>query len=228
MSFETEIGAVIPKQDLNGDDITLVARDDIFRLLWGVIAPIQERFVAVEHDPAYPRDLWLSQHEEVQAGRATLTADLNTDEGRAAFLQCWWPKDADGVCICWTAQRGKDTELPYPSFSQIRSATILLRLAPDQVFGTMRFGVFPVTTTGLRACYDVGIRRGLWHPTDGLDVWLATQGAKSRLVPLPAKDPLRTWTYSPGHTEEKANAYTAVLSRRPVADLYLDWLKGQP
>lgn len=228
MSFASELTRAMPKQDVNGDEITFVKREDVFRLVWGVIGPVQERFVSVEHDPNIPSAKWLTHAEEIAAGRATLIADLNTDEGRAAFLQCWWPKDQDGTCVVWTAENHRHAEVPYPTHSQIRTAAIWLRPEPDLMQCIMRLGSWQATTTGLKALWDVGIRRLLWYPSDNLDKWLRDLGAGPRLQDVPKGHPYRTWTFSPGHTEEKSHVYYVDVSTRPVTDDYKAWLGGTP
>lgn len=226
--YARDLARVLPAVAANGDRLALVDRADVFRLLRGLIRPVQDRFVAVEHDPRTDPRLWLTHAEEIQAGRARLLADVNSEAGRTAFLDLWWPADRDGACVSWTAEAGKGHEraLPYPVSTMLRTAVIMLRLAPDLMFTAMRFGVIPTTTTVLRANWDVGIRRILFHPTPHFHTWLTEQGGLARCAALAPDDPLRIWTYAPGHTEAKEHAYILHVQDRPQTDDYLAWLKG--
>lgn len=228
MSFADKLAQALPAKDLNGDTFEFISRDRIFDELHGLISPIKHRFVSVAHDNSAAPDSWLSQAEEIQAGRARLIADLNTDEGRAAYLQCWWPKGVDGFCLAVRGTRGQEAGLPYPVFTLLRSATIRHLIAPDTIFDVMRLGVLQPTTTIPKALWDCGIRRVLWHPTANFDGWLKAQagGLSPLLLPLAENDPLRTWEFDPGHREQKAIAYFLNLQDRPVTDSYVDWLRG--
>ena len=227
--FEDDLRLVLPKTDVNGDTISLVPRADVLRRLHGLIWPIQNSmFRQVEHLGNDDPGARMSADEEMEAGRARTVIDLNTKEGQEAYLNCWWPKDADGACIALTAPLGKEAELPYPIYTQLRSASITLRLTPTLVFGTMRFGVAPVTTTQGRAFWDIGIRRAMFHPTPAYYAWLQANGATSRLTPLEPDDPLRTWTHQPGLTTKVALAFYIELPDRHITDDRMAWMKGMP
>jgi hypothetical protein len=228
--FADKLALALPAKDVNGDTFEFIARDRVFDELHGLINPIKDRFVSVEHFPGYPPEKWLTNAEEIQAGRARLIADLNTDEGRAAFLQCWWPRGADGFCLAvrGTNKHENKDGLPYPTFTLLRCATLRHLIAPDTIFDVMRLGVLQPTTTIVKGLWDCGIRRLLWHPTPNFDAWMKEQigGLSPRLIPLDPDDPLRTWEFAPGHPEKKTFTYFLNLKDRPVTDSYMDWLSG--
>jgi hypothetical protein len=219
------LAKVMPATDVNGDIIDVIDRGEVFTRAWGVIRPVRHHFYAIRYkDNQYPDDKRLTRVDEVGAGRGDLLADLNTPEGRAAFLQCWWPDDQDGACVVWTAQKAEDA--PYPVWSQIRTAAIWLRPEPDLMQCTYRFGAWQPTTTGLKALWDIGIRRLLWYPNPHLEKWLRDHGAGPKMQALDPSNPYCTREFGPQHVETKA-AFFVDLSARPVTDDYMAWLGGQ-
>jgi hypothetical protein len=221
-----ELAAVLPARDVNGDQIRLVQREDILRLVAPIIRPkwSDHRSIRWLRDPGV--GVRLTWDEEIARGNAELVADLNTKEGQDAYLECWWPAHMDGACIVFTADQAKD--VPHPVWTQIRNASVILRLSPTMAFQTYRWGATTVTTTRGRALWDVGIRRELWHPSNGFYKYLEDNAATARLTPLDDADPLRVWTYAPTHPERRALAFYCERQDRPITDNAMDWLKGTP
>ncbi len=230
MWYADRLALALPKRDVNGDHFEFIRRDRVFEELHGLIQPIRHTLVAVEHDPSVDPRLWLTQAEEIQAGRARLIADLNTDEGRAAFLECWWPRGVDGLCLAHRAERGNEDGLPFPTHTLLRRAVFLHLLEPDLLFSVMRFGARSYTTTLMKAHWDCGVRRILFHPIETLDTAMRElfNGVSSRLIPLAPNDPRWRWTLQPGHHGKAPFAYYIDLTDRPKTNDSLAWFRGKP
>lgn len=225
MSFTDRLAQALPKQDVNGDTFEFIPRARVFDELHGLITPYKHRIVSVEDSPT------VDPHASTIPGR--LLADLNTEEGRAAFLECWWPTHVvDGYCLAVRAEHGREDGLPYPTFTLLRRASFRHLLAPDTLFDVMRLGssAFTGTTTSLKAHWDCGIRRSLIHPTENYNAWLRWQigGLSPRLTRLDPDDPLRTWTWIPGHPGQWRFAYFLEVPDRPQTDDFMAWMRGAP
>lgn len=231
MSLEHALSLVLPKKEINGDCFEFVRRDRVFDELSGLITPIKHRFALYEHDGSINPALRGTTEDEVRAGRARVIADLNTEAGREAWLECWWPQASDGFCLTSRVEHGLDEAgLPYPICTLLRRASLRHRLGPDMIFDAMRLGTTSLYTTVGRALWDCGIRRSLWHPTPAFDAWLKGQvgGLSPRLTPLDPNDPLCSFACLPGPPQRVSVAYILNFPDRPITDNAMDWLRGTP
>lgn len=227
--LEQGLAEKLPRFDVNGDEMRIIARKDYWDAAWPLVAPVKHlnRFriierVKEEDDPAQSTTI----DAQVATGHYVVRFDLNTVEGRKLFLDAWWPTDADATCVSWTAQPGHDAELPYPSNTPLRSISIMARVNPTTMLSPMRFGVFPVTTTHLKALWDVGIRQMLWQLGPNGREFFKGKNFDKRFIEAPAGDPLRI-EWSPGkRRQDHPWAVYCLMPNRPVTDSMNAWLSG--